>query len=109
MAPRPISSIRVGEIEDVQELIKSKPNKVPERFIRDVNERGVLVSLKTHLHQPIPLIDLSKLSKSNTHDDFIFEILKLSQACEDWGFFQVLSAILIFVIIGFLRLNRGLR
>ena len=94
MAPLPISSIRVGKIEDVQELIKSKPNKVPERFIRDANERGGLVSLKTHLHQPIPVIDLSKLSKPHTNDDFVFEILKLSQACEDWGFFQVIYDIL---------------
>lgn len=87
MAPLPISSIRVGKIEDVQELIKSKPNKVPERFIRESNER---VSLKTHHHHHIPVIDLSKLSnKPHTHDDFLFEILKLSQACEDWGFFQV--------------------
>lgn len=89
MAPLPISSIRVGKIDDVQELIKTKPNKVPERFIREANERGVLVSHKTHLHHHIPVVDLSKLSKPHTHDDFLFEILKLSQACEDWGFFQV--------------------
>ncbi|OAP02546.1 hypothetical protein AXX17_AT3G22970 [Arabidopsis thaliana] len=92
MAPLPISSIRVGKIDDVQELIKSKPNKVPERFIREEYERGVVVSsLKTHhLHHQIPVIDLSKLSKPD-NDDFFFEILKLSQACEDWGFFQVIN------------------
>lgn len=89
MAPLPISSIRVGKIEDVQELIKSKPNKVPERFIREANERGVILTLKTHHHHHIPVIDLSKLSKPHNHDDFLLEILKLSQACEDWGFFQV--------------------
>lgn len=84
MAPLPNSTIKVGKIEDVQELIKVKPNKVPERFIREDNEKETL-----HLH-PIPVIDLSKLSKPQTTHDFLFEILKLSQACEDWGFFQVI-------------------
>ncbi|VVA98875.1 unnamed protein product [Arabis nemorensis] len=91
MAPLPVSSIRVGKIEDVQELIKSKPNKVPERFIREANERGVILTLKTQHHHHIPVIDLSKLSKPHNHDDFLFEILKLSKACEDWGFFQVIN------------------
>lgn len=60
------------------------------------------MSHKTHLHHHIPVVDLSKLSKPHTHDDFLFEILKLSQACEDWGFFQVKFMIFFFQNIVYL-------
>ncbi|CAI9776249.1 unnamed protein product [Fraxinus pennsylvanica] len=39
MAPMPVSDIKVGHIDDVQELRKSKSSHVPERFIRDTTER----------------------------------------------------------------------
>lgn len=83
MAPVPISPIKVGHIDDVQELRKFKPNIIPERFIRDIQERPTpatpLIS-----SSDIPTIDLSKLLKGNKD-----EILQLTTACEEWGFFQV--------------------
>lgn len=83
MAPAPISPINVGHIDDVQELRKLKPNMIPERFIREIQERPTpTTSLLSS--SDIPTIDLSKLMKGDTD-----EILQLASACEEWGFFQV--------------------
>ena len=83
MAPVPSSPVNVGHIDDVQELRKFKPNTIPERFIRGVQERPTpptaLIS-----SSDLPTIDLSKLLKGNRD-----EILQLAYACEEWGFFQV--------------------
>lgn len=83
MAPVPLSTTKVGQIDDVQELRKGKPTTIPERFVRDMTERP---SLATALSSPtdIPIIDFSKLVKGNRD-----EILQLATACEEWGFFQV--------------------
>jgi hypothetical protein len=84
MAPVPLSPpIKVGHIDDVQELRKGKPTTIPERFVRDMTERP---EPATALSSPtdIPIIDLSKLVKGNKD-----EILQLATACEKWGFFQV--------------------
>ncbi|XP_050220482.1 protein SRG1 [Mercurialis annua] len=82
MAPSPLM---VGQIDDVQELTKSKPTKIPHRFVRDKTERPIL---NTPLSSPdsIPVIDFSKLLKGNK-----YEILQLEKACQEWGFFQVVK------------------
>ncbi|KAF7813663.1 Protein SRG1 [Senna tora] len=86
MAPVPISPINVGHIDDVQELTKTKPKSIPERFVRDITERPDQLSTSpTHM----PIIDFSKLTNSSNTQDFTIETLKLASACEDWGFFQV--------------------
>ncbi|XP_010533099.1 PREDICTED: protein SRG1 [Tarenaya hassleriana] len=90
MAPAPLSPIKVGHIEDVQELQKSKPNKVPERFIREGNERPAFVISQESASSDIPVIDLSNFSSPGL-DDFLSETLRLSHACEEWGFFQVIN------------------
>lgn len=93
MAPVPISAIKVGQIDDVQELRKAK-SKIPERFVRDVTERPTLAtaaSSSSSSFSDIPIIDFSKLSKGNK-DEVLTELLQLSTACEEWGFFQVLIA-----------------
>ncbi|XP_022979844.1 protein SRG1-like [Cucurbita maxima] len=85
MAPAPISPINVGHIDDVQELRKFKPNTIPQRFIRDIQERPTQATALIS-SSDIPTIDLSKLLKGNRD-----EILHLYSACEEWGFFQVIN------------------
>lgn len=85
MAPVPISSINVGHIDDVQELRRTKPKTVPQRFVRDMTERPTLLSPQ---NSDMPVIDFSKFSKGNKEEVFN-ELSKLSTACEEWGFFQV--------------------
>lgn len=59
--------------------------------MQDVTERPNLNGIPLSLSpspDDMPIIDFSKLTKGNkeeTHE----EILKLSTACEEWGFFQV--------------------
>ncbi|XP_058209247.1 protein SRG1 [Rhododendron vialii] len=91
MAPVPLSPVNVGHIDDVQELRKAKPTKIPERFVRDETERPSLS--KTNLssaYETIPVVDLSKLVKGS-QDEFQKEISKLAVSCEEWGFFQVIN------------------
>ncbi|KAK3189771.1 hypothetical protein Dsin_029332 [Dipteronia sinensis] len=94
MAASTVIPINVGHIDDVQELRKTKPTTIPERFVRDVTERPTtLDSTTTTLSSPhtdIPIIDLSKLVNGNP-DDFQSEILNLTTACQEWGFFQVVN------------------
>ncbi|XVF62609.1 hypothetical protein PTKIN_Ptkin09bG0022100 [Pterospermum kingtungense] len=89
MAPVPSLPIRVGHIDDVQELRKAKPTTIPERFVRDMAERP---KLSATLSSPtdIPIIDLSKLMKRD-QDEHENGIMQLKTACEEWGFFQVLN------------------
>lgn len=86
----PVSDIKTGHIDDVQELRKSKSSYVPERFIRDMKERPKFDKDIVSSTNNIPVVDLSKLFKGNK-DEFLNEILKLTVSCQEWGFFQVLD------------------
>lgn len=88
MAPVPISQIKVGHIDDVQELRKSKPAAIPERFIRELAERPTLTMDTLLSSNHIPIIDFSHLLKGET-DEFQHELSKLAASCKEWGFFQV--------------------
>lgn len=87
MAPVPVFPINVGHIDDVQELRKAKPTTIPERFVRDVTDRPKMAT-ELSTSTDIPIINFSKLLKGNP-DEFHNEILNLTAACEQWGFFQV--------------------
>ncbi|GLU08361.1 hypothetical protein SLE2022_252790 [Rubroshorea leprosula] len=88
MAPVPLSPIKVGHIDDVQELRKEKPTTIPERFVRDKAERPEPMVLSSP--RDIPVINFSKLIKGNKDEQYD-EVSKLRTACEDWGFFQVVN------------------
>ncbi|XP_073139049.1 protein LATERAL BRANCHING OXIDOREDUCTASE 1-like [Henckelia pumila] len=91
MAPMPISDVKVGHIDDVQELKNTKsPQIIPERFIRDSTERPKLDKTIHPSCNNIPVIDFSKLCNGNK-DDFCSEIFKIKISCEEWGFFQVIN------------------
>ncbi|KAE8711931.1 putative pentatricopeptide repeat-containing protein [Hibiscus syriacus] len=89
MAPVPSFPIKVGHIDDVQELNKAKPTTVPERFVQDMADRPKLTA-NLSSSTDIPIIDLSKLMKGDT-DEHFREVMQLKTACEEWGFFQVLN------------------
>ncbi|PKI46480.1 hypothetical protein CRG98_033123, partial [Punica granatum] len=78
MSPVLTSPIKVGHIDDVQELRKCKPTVIPERFVRDMTERPVTACSA----QDVPVINISKLGDGEK------EISRLADACENWGFFQ---------------------
>ncbi|KAJ8770650.1 hypothetical protein K2173_021297 [Erythroxylum novogranatense] len=89
MAPVPVSPIKVGHIDDVQELRKAKPTTIPHRFVRDTSERPT-TDMALSLVSSIPIIDFSRLvgsSKAACQN----EISQLAKACEEWGFFQVIN------------------
>nr|GEW83161.1 protein SRG1 [Tanacetum cinerariifolium] len=81
--------LNVGHIPDVLELKNGTKAKIPDRFVRDLNERPLL-TIPSHLSSSIPVIDLSKLMKGNK-EEFHDEMLKFTASCEEWGFFQVIN------------------
>lgn len=88
MAPVPISPINVGHIDDVQELRKTKPRIIPQRFVRDMTEKPTIATSVSPPNSDMPVIDFSKLSKGN-REEVLSELFNLATACEEWGFFQV--------------------
>ncbi|KAH9328415.1 hypothetical protein KI387_000523, partial [Taxus chinensis] len=75
---------------DVQELVKAKPGAVPERYIRPEMEMIGCSKLKSPAAIQIPVIDMGKIV-SGDHNNRQHEMVKLSMACQEWGFFQVLN------------------
>ncbi|KAL8515608.1 hypothetical protein ACS0TY_014341 [Phlomoides rotata] len=89
MAPVTTSPVKVGHIDDVQELKKAKSSQIPPRFIRDKIEQ-LSLDKAIPFSDNIPIIDLSKLV-TGSKDDFSHEISKLRSSCIEWGFFQVVN------------------
>lgn len=79
------SEIKIGHVEDIQELWRSGPAVVPERYVRDPEERPVSTP---STKQEVPVIDMSKLIRGD-QQQVRNEMAKLSAACQEWGFFQV--------------------
>ncbi|KAH9608428.1 hypothetical protein KSS87_013204 [Heliosperma pusillum] len=76
-------NMKKGNINDVQEL---KNSIIPDRFVRDVDERPLLPTLSNTILNQVPIIDLAKISNGD-----LSEISNLALACQDWGFFQVIN------------------
>ena len=85
---------KVIPVESVQELIKNHVNQdaaeaVPRRYIRQHEERPTF-SLLASSEFAIPVIDMNKLIILQEQDHQRHqEMEKLSNACQEWGFFQV--------------------
>ncbi|XP_019174614.1 PREDICTED: protein SRG1-like [Ipomoea nil] len=88
-------AVKVGHIDDVQELRKTKPSSIPERFVRDMTERASSVTpSSSSYYLNIPVIDLQNLFKGNNNNNsphFLAQLSNLSVACQQWGFFQVIN------------------
>lgn len=77
-------------VPNVQEIVRTYPFHVPDRYLRDQEEIPENIDHTTsNLSSEIPIIDFSLLSKGNKE-----ELHKLDVACEEWGFFQVLYDII---------------
>jgi hypothetical protein len=79
------AEIKIGQVDDVQELHRTGLQTVPDRYIRDGDDRpdGDNVCAVAH----IPVIDVAELQRDDVGLD------KLRLACEEWGFFQVDSRV----------------
>lgn len=75
-------------VESVQELVKKQKETVPERYITRDEEKPTPASMSDH-QLDIPIIDMSKLLSEGLQREQ--EIKKIAQACEEWGFFQVVN------------------
>ncbi|KAL6613847.1 hypothetical protein ACP70R_036117 [Stipagrostis hirtigluma subsp. patula] len=76
------AEIKIGQVDDVQELHRARLATVPERYVRDGDDRPDAANVCADAH--IPVIDVGELPR----DD---ELNKLRLACEEWGFFQVVN------------------
>ena len=74
------AEIKIGQVDDVQELHRTGLPTVPDRYIRDGDDRPDGDSVFALAH--IPVIDVGELPRGD-------ELDKLRLACEEWGFFQV--------------------
>ncbi|GMJ03121.1 LATERAL BRANCHING OXIDOREDUCTASE 1 [Hibiscus trionum] len=72
-------------VPNVQELIKEDPLQVPQRYVREPEDRPNDTDM-SHLSSLVPVIDFSLLLMGNKE-----ELNKLDLACQDWGFFQVIN------------------
>ncbi|KAH9305639.1 hypothetical protein KI387_010043, partial [Taxus chinensis] len=87
------SMVKMGsclKADDVQELVKSKPGAEPERYIRPKQERIGCSALNAPASLQIPVIDMGRIV-SGCHSTRQHEMARLSKACQEWGFFQVLN------------------
>ncbi|XP_010259688.1 PREDICTED: protein SRG1-like [Nelumbo nucifera] len=92
MAPVLIPPIKIGHIDDVQELTKVRPTTVPERYVRNMAERPTVPTFSSPSQSlDIPVIDLSKLVQGGDDEAARRELMKLAASCEEWGFFQVIN------------------
>jgi hypothetical protein len=76
------TELKVGHLEDIQELRRTQPSVVPERYVRENSEQPSQSRICKSLE--VPIIDMRNLDGEN-HDD---ELARLTAACLEWGFFQ---------------------
>jgi isopenicillin N synthase-like dioxygenase len=79
------------QVECVQELaVNVDPQAVPPRYIRTPEERPTS-SLLVSRDSAIPLIDMKKLILHPEDYQRQQEMDRLSNACQEWGFFQIVN------------------
>lgn len=74
--------VKIGHVDDIQELRRVQPSVVPRRYVREDDEQPVRSRVCMSLE--VPIVDMEKLDEDH-HDD---ELVRLTVACQDWGFFQ---------------------
>lgn len=90
-----ISREEVEEAMSIQELIKKPLTSVPQRYIQLHNNEPSLLAGETFSHA-LPTINLKKLIHG---EDIELELEKLTSACRDWGFFQVIFNKVPFIVL----------
>lgn len=89
-----MASLPVGP--NVQEMVRSNPLKIPEKFIlKNIDQQDKPNNTRHNLSSDdIPIIDLSLLSSGHKE-----ELNKLDLACKEWGFFQVICAYIEYITV----------
>ncbi|KAK4385406.1 putative 2-oxoglutarate-dependent dioxygenase ANS [Sesamum angolense] len=70
----------------VQELVRSDAKNVPERYIRNPDNRPKSSEIRLVSDDDVPVIDFSLLARGDED-----ERKKLDVACQEWGFFQIIN------------------
>lgn len=74
-------------VPSVQEMVRKDADNVPQRYIKSIEDRPKASDTSSFSHH-IPVIDLSLLAGGDGDED---ERNKLDAACQEWGFFQVIT------------------
>ncbi|XP_075497081.1 oxoglutarate-dependent flavonoid 7-O-demethylase 1-like isoform X3 [Primulina tabacum] len=72
------------EVPNVQELAKEISTTVPKRYVRFDENDSILSNVSPS--SEVPVIDMHKLD-----GDSMVELGKLHDACQEWGFFQLIN------------------
>ncbi|PKI72348.1 hypothetical protein CRG98_007218 [Punica granatum] len=70
-------------VPSVQEIVRNDSGSVPERYIRQLEDRPSMEPTMSDSSPEIPVIDMSLLAKGDRD-----ELGRLDFACREWGFFQ---------------------
>ena len=76
-------------IPSVQEIVRNDSQYVPQRYIKDYEDKPNMDSNSHSIFPTIPVIDFSLLINGDAE-----QLNKLDFACKEWGFFQVYFTIL---------------
>ncbi|KAJ3704535.1 hypothetical protein LUZ61_008240 [Rhynchospora tenuis] len=79
------SKVKTGHLDDIQELRRVQPSVVPERYVRKNDEQPAQSMVCTSLE--VPVINMQNLEGDCGYQ----ELARLTAACQDWGFFQVMN------------------
>ncbi|CAL1390752.1 unnamed protein product [Linum trigynum] len=75
-------------VANVQELAKQPLADIPPRYIRPDQQPPPNAALPL---EEVPVIDLQKLLSSSSHHRHVSELDRLHDACQNWGFFQLVN------------------
>jgi hypothetical protein len=91
---RVASSLPVRNVQDLATCSEGLTEESLKRYIRlDIQDDEVLFEQSGE----VPVIDLGKLFNPDFEEE---ESARLRFACEDWGFFQVHTHLLLFLVLG---------
>ncbi|XP_057829622.2 protein SRG1-like [Cryptomeria japonica] len=76
------------KVENVEEIIKRELQEVPERYVRHDEQIPSIPHDQSDSKQNVPIIDMGKIAQAHHREE---EIKKIAQACDEWGFFQVVN------------------
>ena len=87
-------------VPSVQEIVRNDSQHVPERFIKDYEDRPNMDSTFNSNFPNIPVIDFSLLINGDSE-----ELNKLDFACKEWGFFQVIGKLVVYSLYNIVYKN----
>uniref|UniRef100_A0A0D6QR89 Fe2OG dioxygenase domain-containing protein n=1 Tax=Araucaria cunninghamii TaxID=56994 RepID=A0A0D6QR89_ARACU len=90
MASAEVAVVTKPRADAVEMLVEKGISAIPEKYIRPPEERFSSTTVDCEPVEQVPLIDLQGLNSCEARERE--EVLKeLHNACEDWGFFQIVN------------------